>query len=661
MPRGPRTGSHTGPRTGSHTGPFTGSRRRSFVATALSGALVAALGAGCSMFDSPPEPNDAARALAAALTSGDFANVPLKGTTGAKAGAFVKAAYKGLDALRPTVSLSELSHAEGSEKATATLFTRWDVSRTGPDWTYESKAAMTLVDGAWQVSWNPALVAPQLASDETLTIARKWPRRADIVDPTGGKIMTEREVAVVGIDKTKVAGGEAAASARRLAALLGIDPTRYAAKVGAAGARAFVEALTLRETDPVIEKNGAAIAKVKGALTVPAMKVLGPSRGFAAPILGSVGEATAEQVKASKGILEAGDSVGTNGLEFRYDEQLRGTPGLAVQAVKRGADGSVLDKRELFAEQSTEGQPLTITLDPKAQSAAEATLAKQTAHPTALVALRVSTGEILAAAVGPAANGSTLALAGKVAPGSTFKIASSLANVRKGATADTTLPCTESLTVNGRRFSNYTTYPKDKLGDIPMQTALAFSCNTAFISQHEKVSQDDLIAAAQSLGMGDKLDLPFTGFLGSVPPTDDAVEHAASFIGQGRVEASPLTMAVVLASVMKGQTLRPQLVAGAPALANPATPLDPTEAGVLRQELRAVVDEGSGKVLKPLGVEYAKTGTAEFGTKNPPDTHTWMVAGRGDIAIAAYNEVGDNGVTGSAPFIISFLKAYDLR
>jgi cell division protein FtsI/penicillin-binding protein 2 len=642
-------------------GPRTGPRRRSVVAIALTGALVATLGAGCSLFESPPEPTDAARALASALAGGDFSGVALKGTTPAKASAFVKAAYKDLGTLRPTVSLSEMSHADGSDKATATLFTRWDVSKSGTDWTYETKVAMNLVDNAWQLSWTPGVVAPQLTSDETLAIARKWPRRADIVDTAGGKIMTEREVAVVGIDKTKVTGAETTASARRLATLLGIDPTKYAAKVTAAGAKAFVEGLTLRQTDPVIDKNGAAIAKVKGAITVPAMKVLGPSRTFAAPILGSVGEATAEQVKASKGTLEAGDSVGTNGLQFRYDAQLRGTPGLAVQAVKRGADGSALEKRELFAEVSTEGQPLTITLDPKAQSAAEAALAKQTTHPTALVAVRVSTGEVLAAAVGPAAGGSTLALAGRQAPGSTFKIVSSLANIRKGATAATPLPCTEALTVNGRRFSNYTTYPKDKLGDIPMQTALAFSCNTAFISQYQKVSQADLISAAQSLGMGEKLDLPFTGFVGSVPPTDNVVEHAASFIGQAKVEASPLTMALVVASVMKGQTVRPVLVAGAPALPKPATPLDPTEAGVLRQEMRAVVDEGSGKILKQVGVEYAKTGTAEFGTKSPPDTHTWMVAGRGDIAIAAYNEVGDNGVTGSAPFILSFLKAYDLR
>lgn len=638
-----------------------GTGLRSFVVLSVTGALLTTATAGCSLFSSPPAPDDTARALAAGLASGDLGAVEFKGTTPVRATAFVRAAYKGVGDLRPQVSLSEMSHNEDSDHATATLFSRWDISDSPTDWTYETQVNLTLVDDRWQVSWTPGVVAPQLAADETLDIARKWPRRADIVDASGAKLMTEREVSVVGIDKSKVSGAEAAAAARKLAALLGIDPTRYAAKVAAAGTRAFVEGLTLRQTDPLLERNGAAIEKLTGALTVPALKVLGPTRTWAAPILGSVGEATAEQIAASKGTLEAGDTVGKNGLEYRYDAQLRGTPGLAVHAVRKGADGSVLDKRELFAEASVEGKPLVVSLDQKAQTAAEAALAEETKHPTALVAVRVSTGEVLAAAVGPGAGGSTLALAGKVAPGSTFKIVSSLALVRKGATADTKLPCTRTLTVNGRRFSNYTTYPADRLGDIPLKTALAFSCNTAFISQHEKVSQADLAQAAQSLGMGEKLDLPFTGFLGSVPATDDVVEHAASFIGQGRVEASPLTMAVVVASVMKGQTVRPTLVASERTLPFPATPLDPTEASVLRAEMREVVKVGSGTVLAPVGVEFAKTGTAEFGTKNPPDTHAWMVAGRGDIAIAAYNEVGENGVTGAAPFILSFLKATNLR
>ncbi|MGW5238482.1 penicillin-binding transpeptidase domain-containing protein [Monashia sp. NPDC004114] len=630
-------------------------------ATLVSAALIGTLAAGCSLFSQAPAPEDAARALAAGLAKGDLSGVSLKGTTAAKASAFVQQAYKGMGGMHPAVSMTDISHAEDSDRATATISTRWDVSASPTDWTYQTKVSMSLVDGQWQVAWTPRIVAPGLASDETLTLSHRWPKRADILDASGGKLMTEREVSVIGIDKTKVSGADATAAARRLAALLDIDPAKYAAKVSAAGPKAFVQALTVRQTDPILDAHGAAIAALEGALTVPALEVLGPTRTWAAPILGSVGEATAEQVAKSNGRLEAGDDVGQNGLEYRYDEQLRGKPGLSVQAVRHGADGSVIDKREVYAEVSTDGEPLRLTLDPLAQTAAEAALAKQTKHPTALVVLRVSTGEILAAAVGPGANGSTLALAGKNAPGSTFKIASSLALVRKGATADTPLPCTSTLVVNGRRFSNYSSYPSDKLGNIPMRTALAYSCNTAFISQHDAVSQDDLIKAAQSLGVGEKLDLPFTGFLGSVPTTDDEVEHAASFIGQGRVEASPLTMAVVVASVMKGQTVRPKLIASDAALPPPATPLQAREAEVLRQEMRAVVDEGSGTILKQVGVEYAKTGTAEFGTASPPQTHAWMIAGRGDIAIAAYNEEGENGVTGAAPFILSFLRSYDIR
>ncbi len=636
-------------------------RARQATATLVSGALIVTLAAGCSLFSQAPAPEDAARALAAGLAKGDLSGITLEGTTAAKASAFVQQAYKGMGGLHPAVSMTDISHLQDSDRATATLSTRWDVSASPTDWTYQTKVSMTLVDGQWQVAWTPRIVAPDLASDETLTLSHRWPKRADILDASGDKLMTEREVSLIGIDKTKVSGAAATASARTLAGLLAIDPAKYAAKVSGAGAKAFVQALTVRQTDPVLATNGTAIAKVKGAITVPALEVLGPTRTWAAPILGSVGEATAEQIAKSNGRLETGDDVGQNGLEFRYDEQLRGKPGLSVQAVRRGADGSVIAKREVYAEVSTDGEPLRLTLDQKAQTAAEAALAKQTQHPTALVVLRVSTGEILAAAVGPGANGSTLALAGKNAPGSTFKIASSLALVRKGATADTPLPCTTTLVVNGRRFSNYSSYPSDKLGNIPMRTALAYSCNTAFISQHAAVSQDDLIKAAQSLGVGEKLDLPFTGFLGSVPTTSDEVEHAASFIGQGRVEASPLTMAVVVASVMKGQTVRPKLIASAAALPAPATPLQASEAEVLRQEMRAVVAEGSGSILKQVGVEYAKTGTAEFGTASPPQTHAWMIAGRGDIAIAAYNEEGPNGVTGAAPFILSFLRSYDIR
>ncbi|MDN5796402.1 MAG: penicillin-binding protein [Intrasporangium sp.] len=635
-------------------------RRRSMV-LALAAVLVTGPVSACSMFDKPPTPDGTMQALADGLSSGNLARVPLTGVTPADATTFVERAYKGMGDARPNITVTDVKQTEGSDKATATFVTQWDVSKAPNDWRYETQVPLTLVDGTWRVTWSPSLVAPDLTREEVLALVTKWPKRADILAADGRPLMTEREVTVVGIDKTHVSGADATkASAAKLAKVLGIDADSYADKVAKAGPEAFVPALTLRTTDKTLTKNIAAIDAVKGASRNPRMMVLGPTRTWAAPILGTVGEATAEQVEKSDGTLQAGDEVGQSGLQLRYDKQLRGAPGLAVQALTKGADGSTTDKRELYAELSTDGTPLRLTLDEQAQTGAEKALAKETKHPTALVAVRVSTGEIVAAAVGPGTKGASLALAGRAAPGSTFKLASSLALVRHGATADTKLPCTNTLTVDGRRFGNYSHYPENKLGDITLATALAYSCNTAFISQYKKVSQQDLISAAHSLGVGEDLDLPWTGFLGSVPPTDNVVEHAASLIGQGRVEASPLAMAIATASVMRGQTVRPRLIADEPSLPAPDAPLEPTEAELVRSEMRAVVKEGSGKVLQPVGVEYAKTGTAEFGTGNPPKTHAWMVAGRGDLAIAAYNEIGPSGTTHAAPFIISFLRSYDI-
>lgn len=639
-----------------HRGPST---RRRTISAAVSLMLATSLVAGCSLFESDPDPRGSASALAAGLAKGDLSGLTLSGATAQQATTFLGEAYEDLGDLRPSVAVTDVVPDEDGTRATATLRTTWDVSPTDDDWTYETQVPLSLVEDVWQVRWSPSLVAPDLGADETLDLVRTWPQRADIVARDGTRLMTEREVAHVGIDKTKVSGAAAKASARALANIVGVDGDAFADRVAAAGPRAFVSAITLRVSDPALADNIDRIDAIDGALRVPAMQVLAPTRTWAAPILGRVAEATAEQIEKSDGALAAGDVVGQNGLQLRYDERLRGTPGVAVRAVKRGADGSALDRRELFVESSREAEPLTVTLDEAAQTAAEDALADQTKHPTALVAIKVSTGEVVAAAVGPGAEGAPLALAGKEAPGSTFKIASALALVRKGATARSEIPCTDRLTVNGRVFGNYSKYPSSQLGDIALERAMAYSCNTAFISQHQKVSQDDLIAAAESLGMGEDLDLPFTGFLGSVPQTDDTVEHAASFIGQGRVEASPLTMAVVLASVMKGETVRPQLVVSDEPLPVPATPLEAAEAEVLQRTLQAVVREGSGKVLSSVGVEFAKTGTAEFGTANPPRTHAWMVAGRGDLAIAAYNEEGPSGTTHAAPFIIDFLTAYD--
>jgi cell division protein FtsI/penicillin-binding protein 2 len=53
----------------------------------------------------------------------------------------------------------------------------------------------------------------------------------------------------------------------------------------------------------------------------------------------------------------------------------------------------------------------------------------------------------------------------------------------------------------------------------------------------------------------------------------------------------------------------------------------------------------------------AKTGTAEFGTRAPLQTHAWMIAARGDLAVAVFVDVGDSGSGTAGPLLERFLRA----
>ena len=69
---------------------------------------------------------------------------------------------------------------------------------------------------------------------------------------------------------------------------------------------------------------------IKGVDAIADQVPLGITKEFAAPILGTVGPVTAEIIKDNPGVYGVGDEAGLSGLEARYDEQLRGTPGVDV-------------------------------------------------------------------------------------------------------------------------------------------------------------------------------------------------------------------------------------------------------------------------------------------------------------------------------------------
>jgi cell division protein FtsI/penicillin-binding protein 2 len=371
-------------------------------------------------------------------------------------------------------------------------------------------------------------------------------------------------------------------------------------------------------------------------------------------------------VSASGGRVRPGDLTGLAGLQRTYDARLAGTPGLTVVAATGGKTA-----RTLFTARPVPGKDVVTTLDPTVQDAAQATL-EAAKKPAAIVAVRPSTGDVLAVANGgPNAAGYDRALLGQYPPGSTFKVVSGYALLRQGYTATTPVPCPPSVTVDGLRIGNA---ENEVLGTVPFRTDFAQSCNAAFVGSRTKVTPQQLADAASALGYGEPDRLGVQAFGGSVPTSGSEVEHAVDMIGQGKVLASPLTVATVSASVATGRRVTPRLVAdpapgggqapSASASPQPSPAASSTEAldggtvATLRELMRAVVTDGTGTALKgvPGGPVMGKTGTAEFGSKNPPDTHAWFTGYQGDVAFAVIVEGGGFGAKVAAPLAADFLR-----
>ncbi|HEY0186947.1 MAG TPA: penicillin-binding transpeptidase domain-containing protein [Cellulomonas sp.] len=614
-------------------------------------ALVVVPLAACS--SAPPEDQALADALAAALASGDFTDVPLDGATADEATAQRAATYAELDPWTPAVSAGTVAE-EKDGTVTVDLSFVWDVDSSGTDWTYTTHATLAQEDGAWVARWSPFLLAPDLTADETLVVTRVQAERADVLGADGSVLVESRPVHRIGIDKTRVTAAEWDGAARGLAQALGLDQDEYAAQVAAAGEKAFVEAIVVRDSDPGYDI--ATLSALPGVNALSDELPLAPTREFARQVLGTVGQATAEIIDGSDGAVVAGDLTGLSGLQLQYDEQLRGTPGLTISATTGDAH-----QRQLFHVEPQAGTPLQTTIDPALQQAAEEQVATITDRASAVVAIRPSTGEVLAVASGAGGGGISTATLGLYPPGSTFKVVSSLALLRAGLTPDSTVTCPATATIDGREFSNVPGYPTDRLGDITLQTAVANSCNTAFLTAADLAPQSALVTAAESLGLGQDVDLGFSATLGTVPADSTGTEHAASMIGQGQVVVSPLGMATVAASVVAGSRVTPQLVVqdDLETPAAPAQALTSDEAAALRQMMRAVVTEGGATFLQdvPGDEVLAKSGTAQFGSDDDLQNHTWMIAAQGDLAVAVFVETGVSGVTTAGPLLEAFLDA----
>ncbi|XRQ11458.1 penicillin-binding transpeptidase domain-containing protein [Actinomadura welshii] len=378
--------------------------------------------------------------------------------------------------------------------------------------------------------------------------------------------------------------------------------------------------------------------------------------GSARQLAGPLGAASAEAAEELGPPYREGDAVGTDGLHKQYERRLAGTPGLAVQIV--GADDRPVKTLKRF--DGSAGRPVKTTIDPEVQAAAGEALAGAK-KPASMVAVRPSTGEILAVANKP--GGYNRALMGQYPPGSTFKVVTAAAIVADGTGVNASVGCPATTTVGGRSFHNY---QHEDFGKVPFREAFAHSCNTTFARfAVDDLGEKRLAEVAGQFGFNVPIIAGLPAVRAAFPQNKDDTALASASFGQGEVLTSPLNMASVAAAAADGTWRSPRIVdaeltsqaldAGG---RKPVPPkkLEPAVEKALQALMPAVVSEGTASgVGFPAGTA-GKTGTAEYGSGEEPPTHAWFIGYRKDVAFAVIVEGGGTGAEAAAPIAAKFLK-----
>lgn len=557
------------------------------------------------------------------------------------------------------------------------------------------------------------------------TIRVEAPRGA-IVDREGRPLVTNRTGLSVVARTADFADRRRDGVLRRLARVLDVPPGELLRKVRSAS-DSPLETVMLAEDVPASVKLylGERRRDFPGIELSETFPRAYPAGDGLAQVLGYTGPITAETIKQyrSKGYL-GDETVGTSGLEAQYEPFLAGEPGRRV--VEVDAAGEPVGREVVSSTAPVQGNTVELAIDLPTENALARALREQVAASespagAAGVALDPETGEVLAIASYPTFRPETFAegrekavdrllndprrpllnraIGGLYPAGSTFKVVTAAAAVRRGfITPSTVLESPGEILLYKQLFRGF---ESRSWGQVDLRRALEVSSDTFFYQLGDRFYRDgtrtDLQAEARLFGLGRPtgLDLPGGDEAGVVPdpawkkrafrdspdPLDRTWKPGDSInmsTGQGNLLVTPLQMATVYAAIANGgrlvtptigrRVLSPtgrqmqDLVGGRPSR---SIDLAPDTLDALRDGLLAAANGTDGTSTAVFGAlpdearVAGKTGTAENETGVD---HSWYVgyapAEAPKVVVAVVIEQGGQGANAAAPAVCQTMAAY---
>ena len=396
----------------------------------------------------------------------------------------------------------------------------------------------------------------------------------------------------------------------------------------------------------ILSRNGHTIVSGPGTARVVA------TGSPASSIVGTVAVPTkpADQARMLARGFPPGTPVGTTGLERAMEPLVAGRPGGELLAGSKRVAASA--PRRAHAVRSS--------IDLRIQAAAVQALGGRFGG---IAALDPGTGRIRALA--------GIAFSAPQPPGSTFKIITTTAALEgKDVKTTSTFPVETHAVIDGVDLSNAN---GESCGGT-FAESFAESCNSVFAPLGVKVGAKRLVATAERFGFNETPSVP-----GAAPSTlpadslDSPLAVGSTAIGQGKVLATPLEMAVVADTIAShGIRHRPTLLehgGKSPGIRVTSRRV----ARTVEKLMIGVVQHGTGTAAAISGVTVAgKTGTAELGstvgptgTQTAGDTDAWFTAFAPTrrpriVAAALFVKAGAGGQTAAPavrPVLITGLSA----
>jgi penicillin-binding protein 2 len=392
--------------------------------------------------------------------------------------------------------------------------------------------------------------------------------------------------------------------------------------------------------------------------------------------------------------------VGIGGIEATYEENLMGEVG----KTRMELDAKRRPVKVMGRDPAVPGDQLVLSLDKNLQQVAVQALEEKNLR-GAVVAMDPKTGEVLCLASTPTfdlslyKNGISQTdfdrlnndprhpflnrpIQVKFAPGSTFKIVTSIAAMEQGF-FDPNRPetCRGGIQLGNRFIKCLGNH-----GSVTFHRAMVKSCNAYFMSLALRAKREGMLKASQDVGIYQRTgvdlpnerrgDLPTPNYMKKYYPKYHwpLADTAYLGIGQGILAVTPIQMANLMCLVVNdGVNYKPHLVR---AVRNPIDPKkvewtkpevlhkvegSPSFWATLKSALVDVVQSGTASGSRIEGLTWGgKTGSAE--EKKGKKTHSWFVGfapyDNPKIAICVFVEEAGHGGDIAAPIAKKVIQRY---